>query len=96
MYRNILRLDQIDKDKIYIPLGHIWTDQFAFGSSYLMNKYANTYLRISGVHDREIFGDPEMVMKECLVDLIGEENIIRNEKCGHLAAENIHSHIPFR
>lgn len=95
-YHKTLKLDQIEKNKIYIPVGHIWTDQFAYGSSSLMNKYANTFLRISSVHDREIFGDPETVMNECLLELIGSENIIRTPKCGYLLAENPNSHIVYR
>lgn len=95
-YRKQLVFDAVDTTKIYIPLGHIWTDQFAYGSSLLMNKYANAFMRVSSVYDREIFGDPEAVMKECLLDLIGEHNIIRVPKCGYLLAENPNSHIVYR
>lgn len=96
VYRHMLRLDSIDLSKIYIPTGYIWTDQFAYGSSSLMNKYANTFLRISTIHDKEIFGDPEYIMYECLNHFIGEHNIVRNEKCGYLLAENPMSNIVYR
>jgi hypothetical protein len=96
VYGILLRLDQLDRTKIYIPDGHIWTDQFSYGPSDLMNKYANTFLRISGVHDREIFGDPETVMKEALTSLIKDNEIVRVPKCGYLLAENPNSHIVHR
>jgi hypothetical protein len=96
IYTNQLRLNLIDLNKIYIPDGHIWTDQFGYGSSLLMNKYANTYLRVSSIHDKEIFGDPETVMNECLLDFIGPSNIVRVPKCGYLLAENPNSHITYR
>lgn len=96
VYTRQLQLDSIDRHKIYIPEGHIWTDQFAYGSSLLMNKYSNTYLRVSSIHDKGIFGDPETVMNECLLNFIGQENIVRTPKCGYLLAENPNSHIVYR
>lgn len=95
-YSSLLRLDQLDRTKIYIPDGHIWTDQFAYGSSTLMNKYANTLLRISQIHDMEIFGDPETVMKDALAKLIQDTEIVRPPKCGYILAENPASSIVHR
>jgi hypothetical protein len=96
-YSHLLRLDQLDKTKIHVPEGHwAWTDQFAYGSSTLMNKYSNAFLRISGVHDRDIFGEPERVMKEALTNLLADNEIIRVAKCGYLLAENPNSHIVHR
>ena len=95
-YNILLKLNQLDLTKIYIPDGHIWTDQFAYGSSDLMNKYSNAYLRISDVHDRSIFGDPETVMKEAIENLLGSDNIVRVPKCGYLLAENPNASIVYR
>ena len=95
-YNILLKLNQLDLTKIYRPDGHIWTDQFAYGSSDLMNKYSNAYLRISDVHDRSIFGDPETVMKEAIENLLGSDNIVRVPKCGYLLAENPNASIVYR
>ena len=95
-YGELLRLNQLDRIKIYIPEGHFWTDQFAYGYSELMNKYSNAYLRTSSVHDNEIFGDPETVMKEAIENLLGSDNIIRVPKCGYILAENPNASIVYR
>lgn len=95
-YSKQILLDKIDSTKLYIHDGHIFGDQFAYGSSKLMNKYASAFMRISSANDKDIFGDPETVMHTCLSGLIGESNIIRIPKCGYILAENPNSHIVYR
>lgn len=95
-YTKSLQMNFLDINKLYLPVGHIWTDQFACGSSHIMNKYASSILRIASVNDNDIFGEPEVVMNECLLNLIGSENIVRIPKVGVILAENPNSPIVHR
>ncbi len=53
------------------PHGTNICDQFAFGSSSIMDIYANTFLKYGGYIERGIFGDPE----EFLHQQVQEHNI---------------------
>lgn len=62
--------------------------RFAFGGSSIMNKYANSYLRVSHFFDQDIFGDAEKLSYLCISQLIGETNIVFLPEIGRLVAEN--------
>ena len=91
----IMKLDMLNNNKIYIP-GGIYSDKIAFGGSHVMNKYSNIIFRIIKQFDNNIFGDPEKVIGNSLLDLIKKEDIVELSKCGSLAAEHKHSLLPFR
>lgn len=55
---------KIENDVLYIrkPHGSNICDQFAFGSSKIMDKYANTLYKVSALYDNDVFGDPEQFL----------------------------------
>jgi hypothetical protein len=91
---NLLNLHQFtDCSKIYTS--HYWEKgemgdliRFAFGGSKIMNKYANSYLRVSQIFDQGIFGDAEKISFLCLSNHIGSDNIKFVPEVGRLVAEN--------
>jgi hypothetical protein len=53
----VIRLDQLNNDKLYIPGPN--NDKIAFGGSHIMNQYSNTLFRMIKEFDNNNFGDPE-------------------------------------
>lgn len=91
--KEILKLDQLDNKKLYVPLKN---DQFAFGGSEIMNKYSNTFIRSILMYENEIFGDPELICYNSYSNIISETNIINIPRCGALLAENPKSPLRLR
>jgi len=69
--------------KLYADLG-----RFAFGGSEIMDKYSNSYLRISSIFDKNIFGDPEKIYYKSIIDMIEPGNISSIPNWVLLSAEN--------
>jgi hypothetical protein len=94
--QNTIKLDQLDNTKLYMPGSkNKGDDQFAFGGSIIMDRYASIIYRLSQAFDQNLFGDPESVMIKILFDFI-ESEIVYIPRCGSLAAERPHSLLPFR
>lgn len=91
----IMKLDMLDNNKLYLP-GGTGNDKIAFGGSSSMNKYSNLIYRIIKQFDNNIFGDPEKIIQNSLLDFIEKDDIIKLSKCGNLRAEHEHSLLPFR
>jgi hypothetical protein len=92
--RKVIKLDMLDNNKIYIPKLH--DDTIAYGGSHIMNKYSNAIIRMIKEFDNNLFGPPEEIIANILLDFIEKENIVSTVKYGSLLAEHKTSLLPLR
>jgi hypothetical protein len=82
----------VNQNALYITqyTGKLYADfgRFAFGGSEIMDKYSNSYLRISSVFDKNIFGDPEKIYYKSIIDMIEPNQIIAIPNWVLLSSEN--------
>ncbi len=89
-----MKLNMLDNTKLYIPGPN--NDQIAFGGSHIINLYSNAIIRTIKEFDNNVFGPPEEVISNILLDLIGKNSIVTTSRYGSIVAEHKHSLLPYR
>lgn len=94
MCKTVMKLDMLDNTKLHMPGPN--NDKIAYGGSQVMNKYSNTLFRMISQFDNGIFGPPETITANTLLEFIKRENIIDSVIYGSLLAEHKRSLLPYR